>query len=62
MLMKTSGEKIGFLFGGEELEQRILEEGETLLKEKKPRVMVLSSGRRGFSMEKDGGIVRADLF
>jgi xanthine dehydrogenase accessory factor len=42
-LIKSSGEKIGFLFDGEGLEQRILKEGEGFLGEKKPRVMVLSS-------------------
>ena len=42
-LMKTSGEKVGFLLGGVELEKKILSEGEGLLKEKKPKVLVLSS-------------------
>jgi len=42
-LIKSSGEKIGFLFDGEGLEQRILKEGEGFPGEKKPRVMVLSS-------------------
>src|SRR4030042_6373171 len=35
-LMKTSGEKVGSLLGGVELEKKILSEGEGLLKEKKP--------------------------
>ncbi len=43
VLLKTSGEKIGFLFGGVELEKGILKESEVLLKEKKPKVLVLSS-------------------
>jgi xanthine dehydrogenase accessory factor len=44
-LFKISGEKVGSLFDGKELEQRILEESEALLNEKKPRVIVLRSGR-----------------
>jgi len=46
VLMKISGEKVGFLLGGVELENKILREGETLLKEKKPRVIVLNSENR----------------
>jgi len=46
ILMKTSGEKVGFLWGGVELEKKILEEGEVLLKEKKPKLLVLSSENR----------------
>jgi len=46
VLLKTSGEKTGFLLGGVELEKKILREGETLLKEKKPKVIVLSSENR----------------
>src|SRR4030043_985772 len=46
VLMKTSGEKVGFLLDGVELENMILREGEVLLKEKKLKVMVLSSGDR----------------
>jgi xanthine dehydrogenase accessory factor len=42
-LIKSSGEKIGFLLDGEGLEQRILKEGEGFPEEKKPRLMVLSS-------------------
>lgn len=42
-LMKASGEKVGFLWGGEELEKNILKEFEVLLKEKKPKVLVLIS-------------------
>ena len=43
VLMKTSGEKIGSLLGGAELEKRILSEGGVLLKEKKPKVLVVGS-------------------
>jgi xanthine dehydrogenase accessory factor len=46
VLMKTSGEKVGFLWGEGELEKKILEEGEVLLKEKKPKLLVLSSENR----------------
>jgi xanthine dehydrogenase accessory factor len=46
VLMKALGEKVGFLWGGVELEKKILEEGEVLLKEKKPKVMVFSSENR----------------
>jgi xanthine dehydrogenase accessory factor len=42
ILMKDSGEKVGSLSGGVELEKRILSEGQVALKEKKPKVMVLS--------------------
>jgi xanthine dehydrogenase accessory factor len=45
-LIKASGERIGFLLDGEELEQKILKEREALLREKKPRVLVLSSDRK----------------
>jgi xanthine dehydrogenase accessory factor len=43
-LMKTSGEKIGFLPGGSELEKKVLSEGEKSLKERKPRVLASSDG------------------
>jgi xanthine dehydrogenase accessory factor len=46
ILMKTSGEKVGSLLGGVEFEKKILSEGEVLLKEKRPKVLVLSSGQR----------------
>jgi xanthine dehydrogenase accessory factor len=42
-LFKISGERVGSLFDGKELERRILEETEALLNEKKPRVIVLKS-------------------
>jgi xanthine dehydrogenase accessory factor len=45
-LVKTSGEKIGSLLGEMELEKKILREGEILLKEKKPKVLVLSFENR----------------
>jgi len=45
-LMKTSGEKIGFLPDGFELEKKILSEAEVLLKEKRPKVFALSSKNR----------------
>jgi xanthine dehydrogenase accessory factor len=45
LLIKASGEKVGSLLNGEELEQRILKEGEVSLSEKKPTVIVLSSGK-----------------
>jgi xanthine dehydrogenase accessory factor len=51
-LFKISGEKVGSLFNGKELEQRILEESEALLNEKKPRVIVLSSGKEDASRKK----------
>jgi xanthine dehydrogenase accessory factor len=46
VLIKDSGEKVGSLLGGAELEKKILSEGEVLLKEKKPKVLVLSSENR----------------
>jgi xanthine dehydrogenase accessory factor len=45
-LIKTSGEKVGFLLGGVELEKKILKEGEIPLKERKPKVWVSSHGDR----------------
>ncbi len=41
-LMKSSGEKIGFLSVGLELEKNLLSEGEKSLKERKPKVFVSS--------------------
>jgi len=46
VLMKNSVEKIGSLLGGLELEKKILREGEALLREKRPKVLVLSSEER----------------
>ena len=46
VLMKASGEKVGSLLGGAELEKKVLSEGGVVLKEKKPKVLVLSSENR----------------
>ncbi len=47
VLLKTSGEKVGSLSVGTELENKLLSEVERLLEEKKPKVLVLNSeGRR----------------
>jgi xanthine dehydrogenase accessory factor len=46
VLLKISGEKVGLLLGGVELEKKILREGEVLLKEKRPKVLVYSSENR----------------
>ena len=51
-LFKTSGEKVGSLFNEKELEKRILQESEALLNEKKPKVIVLRSGREDASWKK----------
>jgi len=40
VLIKPSGEKVGSLLGGVALEKKILTEGETLLREKRPKVLV----------------------
>jgi len=54
-LLKLSGEKVGSLLNEKRLEARIVQEIETLLKEKKPKVIVLSSeegdARRGEPVE-----------
>ncbi len=42
ILMKTSGEKVGSLLGGAELKRKILSEAGVSLKEKEPKVLVLS--------------------
>lgn len=47
VLIKSSGERIGFLFDGGGLEQRILKEGESVLKEKRPKVVVFDSEEIG---------------
>jgi xanthine dehydrogenase accessory factor len=44
--VKTSGERIGVLLNEMELEKKILRESEILLKEKKPKVLVLSFENR----------------
>ncbi len=46
VLIENSGEKVGSLSGGAELEKKILSEGEEVLREKKPKVLVLSSENR----------------
>jgi xanthine dehydrogenase accessory factor len=46
VLMKASGEKVGSLLGGAEVEKEILKEGDGLLKEKRPKVLILSSENR----------------
>ena len=45
-LMKTSGEKIGSLWNGLELEQKILSEAGSILREKRPRVLTFGSKDR----------------
>ena len=42
ILMKPSGEKIGHLSHGEDLEQRILKESEVVLRENEPRIMAVN--------------------
>jgi xanthine dehydrogenase accessory factor len=51
-LIKSSGEKVGFLSDGEELEEAILKENQGLLRAKKPMVMVLSSEKEDSLWEK----------
>ena len=51
-MIRPSGEKVGFLFDGGGLAKKILEEGEILLKERKPRVVVLSPGSEDSSWKK----------
>jgi xanthine dehydrogenase accessory factor len=46
VLIKASGEKVGSLLDGDELEQRILKEGEVSLREKRPTAIVLSSEKK----------------
>jgi xanthine dehydrogenase accessory factor len=46
VLIENSGEKVGSLSGGAELEEKILSEGQEVLREKKPKVLVLSSENR----------------
>lgn len=48
VLMKASGEKIGHIFDGKQIEQRILREGETLLKGNKPTVIVFDSEEENY--------------
>lgn len=44
LLIKTSGERLGSLLGEKGLEEEIMKQGNTLLVEKKPRVLVFPSG------------------
>jgi xanthine dehydrogenase accessory factor len=50
VLMKASGEKVGSLLGGAEVEKRILKESDGLFKEKRPKVLILSSENRKMEM------------
>jgi xanthine dehydrogenase accessory factor len=43
MLVKVSGEKLGYLYDGEKVEQRILGEGNALLRGNRPTVMIFES-------------------
>ena len=43
VLLKNSGEKVGFLLGGAELERKVLSEGAVVLRQKKPKVLALTS-------------------
>ena len=52
VLIRTSGEKVGHLADGEEFEQRILKEGESLLRENKPRVLSLTPEKGDFARQK----------
>jgi xanthine dehydrogenase accessory factor len=52
VLVKISGEKVGFLFAGEEFEQNILKEAETLLNEKRPKVVTWESKKKDSSWKK----------
>jgi xanthine dehydrogenase accessory factor len=42
VLIRSSGEEVGSLLGGRELKRRVLSEGKGALREKKPRILVLS--------------------
>jgi len=42
ILIKTSGEEVGSLWGGPELKRKVLSEGKEALREKKPRILVFS--------------------
>jgi xanthine dehydrogenase accessory factor len=52
VLIKSSGEKVGSLFAGEPLEQKILKDVVSFSKEKKPKVMVLNSWREDLPWKK----------
>ncbi len=50
VLIKTSGEKVGSLLGGAELEKKILSEGKEALREKKPRILFSSHEDRNMEI------------
>jgi len=52
VLMKASGERIGHIFDGKKIEQRILKERETLLKGNKPTVIVFDSEEENYPWKK----------
>jgi xanthine dehydrogenase accessory factor len=52
VLVKTSGEKVGSLFAGEEFEQDILKESGALLNEKRPRVVTWQSKKEDSQWKK----------
>jgi xanthine dehydrogenase accessory factor len=52
MLFKTSGERMGFLHCGEKVAERILAEGDVLLRGNSPRVMVFHSDGKNSSWKK----------
>jgi xanthine dehydrogenase accessory factor len=47
LLLRSTGEKVGFLMDGEGLEQKIQNEARTLFNEKRPRVLAWRSEREG---------------
>ncbi len=49
VLIKNSGEKVGSLLGGAELESKILSEREVVLRQKKPKILVFN--QKGRSVE-----------
>ena len=46
VLLKSTGEKVGSLSDGNQVEQKILEEGPSFLKEEKPKILVLTSEQK----------------
>ncbi len=53
MLLKTSGEKIGFFVGGEKVEQRISIEKDELLASHRPKTLILESKEEDSPWEKE---------
>jgi xanthine dehydrogenase accessory factor len=51
-LVRPSGERSGSLFGGRELEEKILSEGGILLKEKRPKLIVFQAERKDLTWER----------